>query len=95
MEEDILESLWATLEARKAHPRPNSYTAHLLRSGQDEIMKKVGEEAVEVILAAKGQGQQRLVEETADLLYHILVLLLANDVTWDDVRAELARRHQK
>ncbi|HSM55963.1 MAG TPA: phosphoribosyl-ATP diphosphatase [Candidatus Sulfomarinibacteraceae bacterium] len=95
MDKDILEMLWATLEARKAHPQPDSYTAHLLASGEDEIIKKVGEEAVEVILAAKGQGQQRLVEESADLLYHVLVLLLANGVTWDDVRAELTRRHQK
>lgn len=94
-EQDILERLWATLEARKANPRPDSYTAHLLSSGEDEIIKKVGEEAIEVVLAAKGQGPQRLVEETADLLYHVMVLLLANDVTWDDLRGELARRHHK
>jgi phosphoribosyl-ATP pyrophosphohydrolase len=91
----MITRLWETLEERKANPGPNSYTARLLAEGEDEIIKKVGEEAVEVILAAKGQGQQRLVEETADLLYHVLVLLLANDVSWSDVQEELAKRHNK
>jgi phosphoribosyl-ATP pyrophosphohydrolase len=91
---DILDSLVTVLQDRKANPRPGSYTNSLLDAGEDEIVKKVGEEAVEIILAAKGQGNQRLVEETADLLYHLLVLLVARDLTLDDVRAELARRHK-
>jgi len=89
---DILEQLLATLQERKANPRPESYTARLLAAGEDEIVKKIGEEAIEVILAAKGQGNQRIVEETADLLYHVLVLLVARDLTWADVKAELVRR---
>ena len=89
---DILEQLLATLQERKANPRPESYTARLLAAGEDEIVKKIGEEAIEVILAAKGQDNQRIVEETADLLYHILVLLVARDLTWADVKAELVRR---
>jgi phosphoribosyl-ATP pyrophosphohydrolase len=91
---DILDTIFATLQDRKTNPRAGSYTAELLAAGEDEIVKKVGEEAVEIILAAKGQGNERLVEETADLLYHLLVLLVSRDLTLDDVRAELARRHK-
>jgi len=91
---DILDTLFATLQDRKVNPRAGSYTTELLTAGEDEIVKKVGEEAVEIILATKGQGNERLVEETADLLYHLLVLLVSRDLTLDDVRAELARRHK-
>ena len=91
---DIFDDLYATLQARKARPTAQSYTARLLAAGEDEIVKKIGEEAVEVILAVKGQGNQRVVEETADLLYHLLVLLVSRDLTWDDIRQELARRHK-
>jgi phosphoribosyl-ATP pyrophosphohydrolase len=90
----MIARLWATLQERQTNPRAGSYTASLLAAGEDEIVKKVGEEAVEVILAAKGQGAQRLVEESADLVYHLLVLLLAQGVSWQDVVDELARRHQ-
>ena len=91
---DFIDTLFATLQDRKANPTPGSYTASLLVDGEDEIVKKIGEEAVEVILAAKGQGNQRIVEETADLVYHLLVLLVSRDLNWDDIRAELAQRHQ-
>ncbi len=91
---DFIDELFATLQERKRNPTPNSYTASLLTAGEDEIVKKIGEEAVEVILAAKGQGEQRIVEETADLIYHLLVLLVSRDLTWDDIRAELKQRHR-
>lgn len=91
---DFIDELFATLQDRKANPTPGSYTASLLASGEDEIVKKIGEEAVEVILAAKGQGNQRIVEETADLIYHLLVLLVSRDLSWDDIRAELQQRHR-
>ena len=91
---DFIDELFATLQERKQNPTPNSYTASLLAAGEDEIVKKIGEEAVEVILAAKGQGDQRVVEETADLVYHLLVLLVSRGLTWDDIRAELNQRHQ-
>lgn len=91
---DIFDTLFTTLQDRKINPKPGSYTNSLFDSGEDEIVKKVGEEAVEIILAAKGQGNERLVEESADLLYHLFVLLAARDLTLDDVRAELARRHK-
>ncbi|KAA3665372.1 MAG: phosphoribosyl-ATP diphosphatase [Chloroflexi bacterium] len=92
---DILDSLMATLQDRKANPSPNSYTTSLLEAGEDEIVKKIGEEAVEVIIAAKGQGDERVIEETADLLYHTLVLLVSRGLSLDDIRAELTSRHQK
>ncbi|MCA9950592.1 MAG: phosphoribosyl-ATP diphosphatase [Anaerolineales bacterium] len=91
---DVIQELFKTLQDRKSNPIPNSYTAQLLAQGEDEIVKKIGEEAVEVILAAKGQGDQRVVEETADLVYHLLVLLVAREQTWDDVLAELNLRRK-
>ncbi len=91
---DILARVFATITDRQANPRPGSYTNRLLDAGEDEIVKKIGEEAIEVILAAKGQGDQRVISELADLTYHCLVLLAARGLTPDDVAAELERRHQ-
>jgi len=91
---DVLDTLFATVLDRQANPRPGSYTAELLSAGEDEILKKVGEEAMEVILAAKGQANERVVYEVADLLYHVLVLLAARGLTLADVEAELARRRR-
>ena len=88
-----LHELYAILLDRRANPKPGSYTCELFAGGEDEILKKVGEEAMEVLLAAKGQGNVRLVEEVADLLYHVLVLLVARDLSLANVEAELARRH--
>ncbi len=87
-----LNDLYQIILDRQANPRPGSYTCELFAKGEDEILKKVGEEAVEVILAAKGQGNARLVEETADLLYHLLVLLASRGLSPADVEAELGRR---
>jgi phosphoribosyl-ATP pyrophosphohydrolase len=89
----MLNKLFDIITDRKANPRPGSYTNRLLEAGEDGILKKVGEEAMEVILAAKGQGDQRLVEEVADLFYHTFVLLASRNLTLADVEAELERRH--
>lgn len=89
-----LEELYHIILDRREHPTPNSYTASLFAAGEDEIVKKVGEEAIEVILAAKAQGKQRLIEEVADLTYHGLVLLAAYGLTPDDIKSELDRRHK-
>jgi phosphoribosyl-ATP pyrophosphohydrolase len=91
---DVLETLFATILDRQANPRPGSYTVRLLDAGEDEILKKVGEEAMEVILAAKGQGKERLISEVADLFYHLLVLLAARELTLADVEAELVSRRR-
>ena len=91
---DVLETLFTTILDRQANPRPGSYTVRLLDAGQDKILKKVGEEAMEVILAAKGEGKERLISEVADLFYHLLVLLAARGLTLADVEAELVRRRR-
>ena len=91
---DEINELFQTLQDRKIHPQTGSYTNELLVTGEDEIVKKIGEEAIELILAAKGQGNQRLVEETADLLFHVLVLLVSRDLTWDDILSELGARRR-
>ena len=90
---DEIDDLFALIQDRKLHPQEGSYTNSLLND-EDENVKKIGEEAIEIILAAKSQGDERLIEETADLLYHTLVLLAARDLAWSDVRAELARRRR-
>jgi phosphoribosyl-ATP pyrophosphohydrolase/phosphoribosyl-AMP cyclohydrolase len=88
-----LDTLYDILIERQKHPRPGSYTQRLLLQGEDEILKKIGEEAVEIILAAKSQGDQRLIEEIADITYHSLVLLVSRGLSPGDILAELARRH--
>ena len=90
----MLEDLFEIIEERKKNPQPGSYTVELLEAGEDEILKKVGEEAMEVILAAKNQGNQRLIEEIADLYYHSLVLLSSRDLNYSQVLEELGRRHR-
>jgi len=89
----MLGTLFDIIEDRKRNPTESSYTASLFAQGEDKMLQKVGEEAVEVILAAKGQGDQRVIEEVADLFYHTLVLLSAKDLTLADVEAELRQRH--
>lgn len=91
---DMLARVFAVIQDRQANPRPGSYTNRLLDAGEDEIVKKIGEEAVEVILAVKGQGDARVVSELADLAYHCLVLLARRGLTPADVAAELERRYQ-
>ncbi len=92
---DILNGLYAIIIDRKQNPKAGSYTNSLFNAGEDEIVKKVGEEAIEVIVAAKGQTDLRLIEESADLLYHLWVLLAWRGVTPEQVMAELERRHRK
>ncbi len=89
---EVLDDLYATIQARKTNPPPGSHTAKLFAAGENEIVKKLGEEAIEVIVAAKGQGDERLVEEVADLVYHTMVLLSFRGVAWERVEGELERR---
>ena len=89
---DALDNLYATIESRKTNAPPESYTAKLFAAGENEIVKKVGEEAIEVIVAAKGQTNERVVSETADLIYHAMVLLAARGIAWSAVEQELTRR---
>jgi phosphoribosyl-ATP pyrophosphohydrolase len=87
-----LQTLAATIQDRKDHPRPGSYTATLFAKGENEVLKKMGEEAVEVIIAAKGETDARVLYELADFVYHTLVFLNMRGLTWDEVEAELAER---
>jgi phosphoribosyl-ATP pyrophosphohydrolase len=88
-----LSNLYETICQRRDHATPEeSYTARLISEGEDKIVKKIGEEAIEVILAAKAQGDQRLIEEVADLTYHVLVLLASRRLKPEDIQAELVRR---
>ena len=92
MNNDILQRLTGTLEARKQASPESSYVARLLSKGEDAILKKIGEEATELILAAKGGDKTHLVYETADLWFHCMVLLAKHGLSADDVLNELARR---
>ena len=87
------EALYSIICQRRDNPTAESYTARLIAQGEDEVLKKVGEEAMEVILAAKGQGKQRVIEETSDLVYHLFVMLASRGLTLEDILAELEKRH--
>jgi phosphoribosyl-ATP pyrophosphohydrolase/phosphoribosyl-AMP cyclohydrolase len=88
----VIAHLEAVINDRKVRPRSGSYTCELFEAGLPRILKKVGEEAIEVIVAGHQEGDERLVSELADLTYHALVLLAARGLSWSDVEAELARR---
>ena len=90
--DDILIRLAAVLEQRKSVSADSSYVAGLYAKGEDAILKKVGEEAAEVLIAAKGGDREQIVYETADLWFHTLVMLAHYDVGPDAVLDELARR---
>lgn len=90
----ILAELWDVICSRADHPTPDSYTSRLLtdKKGIDKVLEKVGEESTEFILAVKNGVHERTIEETSDLLFHILVALRAADIDLADVIAELERR---
>lgn len=92
MNQDILHSLTATLEARKQASPESSYAAKLFSKGEDAILKKIGEESTEVILASKTGDRSHLVYEIADLWFHTMVLLAKHGLSAEDVLNELARR---
>lgn len=89
---DILTKLATVLEARKSAPADSSYVAGLYAKGLDAILKKIGEEATETVIAAKGGDRQQVVHETADLWFHTLVLLAQQGLKPDDVLKELEQR---
>ncbi|HHY93145.1 MAG TPA: bifunctional phosphoribosyl-AMP cyclohydrolase/phosphoribosyl-ATP diphosphatase HisIE [Firmicutes bacterium] len=89
---EVLSELWAVFQDRARRPRQESYVSRLLTQGVDRILKKVGEEAGEVIIAAKNADRNELTWELADLLFHSLLLTFAGGLTPADILAELARR---
>jgi phosphoribosyl-ATP pyrophosphohydrolase len=90
---DFIHELISIIEDRKTSPKPGSYTNTLL-ADPTRAAQKVGEEAVEVVVAALAQSNERLVAEMADLVYHSLVLLAAHDLSWGEVQAELEKRYK-
>jgi len=92
MNDEILKRLTETLAARKQASPESSYVAKLFNKGEDAILKKIGEEATEVILASKGGDKTHLVYETADLWFHCMVMLAHHGLSAEDVLNELARR---
>ncbi|MCI8404484.1 MAG: bifunctional phosphoribosyl-AMP cyclohydrolase/phosphoribosyl-ATP diphosphatase HisIE [Clostridia bacterium] len=89
---DILEREQAVVIDRKKHPEEGSYTNYLFDKGEDKILKKVGEEAAEVVIAGKNRDKNEISYEVADLIYHMTVMLVDNDMTWDDIYKEMERR---
>ena len=88
-----LQWLFEVIEDRRKNPSRKSYTSSLFRDGLPKIAQKVGEEGTEVVVAALAQDDQRLIEEVADLTYHMLVLLSARGIHPSQVLTELERRH--
>lgn len=88
----IFESVYATIKDRQAHPKEGSYTNYLFDKGIDKILKKVGEEATEIVIAAKNPNPEEVKYEIADFLYHAMVLMVERGVTWEDIVRELADR---
>jgi phosphoribosyl-ATP pyrophosphohydrolase len=89
---DILQAIYQVIQARKNSPDEISYTSSLLTKGIDKVLKKVGEEAAELIIAGKGGERREIIYETADLLFHALVLLGYYDIDPEEVYTELRRR---
>lgn len=90
--EQILEALERTLESRKQESAENSYVSSLYKKGLDTILKKIGEEATETVIAAKGGDKEQIIYETADLWFHCMVLLNQQEISHQEVLSELARR---
>lgn len=91
---EVLTELYKLIEQRRTELPEGSYTTYLFTQGLDKILKKVGEEAAETIIAAKNEAKPALVAETSDLLYHLLVLMVERGVTLDDIRRELSERRR-
>ena len=89
----VLEEVFRVIEDRKKNPREGSYTNYLFDKGIDKILKKVGEEAAEIIIAAKNPDPTESVYEMSDFLYHMMVLMAQKGLTWQDITDELAQRH--
>ena len=87
------EDLFEMLRGRRETPKEGSYTSYLFDKGRDKILKKVGEEATEVIIAAKDDDKANTIYELGDLMYHAMVLMLDMGITLDEIRAEMASRH--
>ena len=91
-QEDILSEVYGVIADRKKNPQEGSYTNYLFEKGIDKILKKVGEESAETIIAAKNNSKEETIYETADLLYHLFVMLCHQGISLEDIYGELANR---
>ena len=88
----VFEDVFAVIQDRKIHPKEGSYTNYLFDKGIDKILKKLGEEATEIVIAAKNPNANEVKYEISDFLYHMMVLMAEKDVTWEEITGELANR---
>ncbi len=88
----VFEDVFAVINDRKIHPKEGSYTNYLFDKGIDKILKKLGEEATEIVIAAKNPNPNEIKYEISDFLYHMMVLMAEKDVTWEEITTELANR---
>ncbi len=95
MNDNVLKDLYQVVLDRKANPQEGSYTCYLFEKGLDKILKKVGEESAETIIAAKNDVPADTVGEISDLIYHLLVMMAEKNIPLEDVLAELDKRSQK
>ena len=93
-QKELIERLYDLIKDRKNNPKQDSYTNYLFEKGLDRILKKVGEESAEVIIAAKNEAKDEIVYEISDLIYHVLVLMVNSNVTIEDVLEELKGRER-
>ena len=84
--------MFGVIQDRKIHPKEGSYTNYLFDKGIDKILKKCGEEATEIIIAAKNPDPEEIKYEISDFLYHVMVLMVEKGITWEEITRELANR---
>lgn len=88
----VFEEVYGVIADRKEHPKEGSYTNYLFDKGIDKILKKLGEEATEIVIAAKNPNSEEIKYEISDFLYHMMVLMAEKGITWEDITSELANR---
>jgi phosphoribosyl-ATP pyrophosphohydrolase/phosphoribosyl-AMP cyclohydrolase len=88
----VFEDVYSVIQDRKVNPKEGSYTNYLFDKGVDKILKKVGEEATEIVIAAKNPNPNEIKYEISDFLYHVMVLMVEKGVTWADITEDLAKR---
>ncbi|MCM1145104.1 MAG: bifunctional phosphoribosyl-AMP cyclohydrolase/phosphoribosyl-ATP diphosphatase HisIE [Blautia sp.] len=88
----VFEQVFGVIQDRKLHPKEGSYTNYLFDKGLDKILKKLGEEATEIVIAAKNPNPNEIKYEISDFLYHMMVLMAQKGITWEEITSELARR---
>ena len=95
MENNVLNELYDVVMTRKTEPQEGSYTSYLFDAGLDQILKKIGEESAETIIAAKNGDKEPLIGEISDLIYHLTVMMAQCGVTYEEIFAELSERSKK